>query len=171
MVALNCGENQFPDPALAERAAGVLAVALGSEPAAADEPSRTAGVCQLCAKLELEIAELESETERQVFLEDLGVEEPAIHVLTRLLYQALGYISFFTTGEDEVRAWSIRAGGTAVDAAYAIHSDLARGFIRAEVMAYSDLVAAGGQRAQGRSGTQGKRETSRERQGLHRRRR
>ncbi len=135
VVALNCGENRFPDPALLKQAEDLLAAQL-------DQDSARPAVCQLCAKLELEIAELESEDERAAFLGDLGVDEPAIGLLTRLLYQALGYISFFTTGEDEVRAWSIREGGTAVDAAYAIHSDLARGFIRAEVMAYTDLVAA-----------------------------
>lgn len=99
--------------------------------------------CRLDAKLELEIAQIEDPKERADFLKELGISEPAIHVLTRLLYKALGYISFFTTGEDEVRAWTIRQGSTAVDAAHAIHSDLARGFIRAEVMKYGELVAAG----------------------------
>jgi ribosome-binding ATPase YchF (GTP1/OBG family) len=100
-------------------------------------------VCRLDAKLEAEVAQIEDPRERAEFLKELGVAEPAIHVLTRLLYQALGYISFFTTGEDEVRAWTIRRGATAVDAAHAIHSDLARGFIRAEVMKYPELIAAG----------------------------
>jgi ribosome-binding ATPase YchF (GTP1/OBG family) len=99
--------------------------------------------CRLDAKLELEIAQIEDPKDRAEFLAGLGITEPAIHVLTRLLYQALGYISFFTTGEDEVRAWTIRRGATAVDAAHAIHSDLARNFIRAEVMKYADLIAAG----------------------------
>ncbi|MBM3859511.1 MAG: redox-regulated ATPase YchF [Verrucomicrobia bacterium] len=99
--------------------------------------------CELDAKLELEVAQIEDPKERTEFLAALGVEEPAIHLLTRLLYKALGYISFFTTGEDEVRAWTIRHGATAVEAAHAIHSDLARGFIRAEVMKYPDLIAAG----------------------------
>lgn len=98
--------------------------------------------CRLDAKLELEIAQIEDPKERAEFLAAMGVEEPAIHLLTRLLYKALGYISFFTTGEDEVRAWTIRHGATAVDAAHAIHSDLARGFIRAEVMKYNELIAA-----------------------------
>jgi ribosome-binding ATPase YchF (GTP1/OBG family) len=99
--------------------------------------------CRLDAKLELEIAQIEDPKERAEFLAALGISEPAIHVLTRLLYKALGYISFFTTGEDEVRAWTLRQGSTAVDAAHAIHSDLARGFIRAEVMKYDELIAAG----------------------------
>jgi ribosome-binding ATPase YchF (GTP1/OBG family) len=72
-----------------------------------------------------------------------------VNVLTRLLYKALGYICFFTVGEDEVRAWTIRRGGSAVDAAGAIHSDLARGFIRAEVMKCEDLLAAGAERGSG----------------------
>jgi hypothetical protein len=110
---------------------------------AASEASGEGATCRLDAKLELEIAQIEDPKERAEFLAALGIEEPAIHVLTRLLYRALGYISFFTTGEDEVRAWTIRRGSTAVDAAHAIHSDLARGFIRAEVMKYDELVAAG----------------------------
>ena len=99
--------------------------------------------CRLDAKLELEVAQIEDPKERTEFLAAMDVAEPAIHLLTRLLYKALGYISFFTTGEDEVRAWTIRHGATAVDAAHAIHSDLARGFIRAEVMKYNELTAAG----------------------------
>jgi ribosome-binding ATPase YchF (GTP1/OBG family) len=99
--------------------------------------------CRLDAKLELEIAQIDDPKERAEFLAGLGIAEPAIHVLTRLLYQALGYISFFTVGQDEVRAWTLRRGETALDAAHTIHSDLARGFIRAEVMKYDDLVAAG----------------------------
>jgi len=99
--------------------------------------------CHLNAKLELEVAQIEDPRERAEFLAALGVEEPAIHLLTRLLYQALGYISFFTVGEDEVRAWTLRRGETALEAAHTIHSDLARGFIRAEVMKYRDLIAAG----------------------------
>jgi ribosome-binding ATPase YchF (GTP1/OBG family) len=101
--------------------------------------------CRLDAKLELEIAQIEDPKERAEFLAAMGVEEPAIHLLTRLLYKALGYISFFTTGEDEVRAWTIRHGANAVEAAHAIHSDLARSFIRAEVMKYDELIAAGDQ--------------------------
>ena len=100
-------------------------------------------MCELCAKVEAEVAQIESPTERAEFLSALGVTEPAIHVLTRALYKALGYISFFTTGEDEVRAWTIRHGASAVEAAHVIHSDIARGFIRAEVMKYGELTGAG----------------------------
>jgi len=130
VTALNCGDNDFPNPALRESAKAKMT-------------GPRSEVCELCAKVEAEVAQIEDPNERDEFLAALGVEAPAIHVLTRLLYRALGYISFFTTGEDEVRAWTIRHGSTAVDAAHAIHSDLARGFIRAEVMKYDELIAAG----------------------------
>jgi len=96
----------------------------------------------LCAAAEHEVSQLD-ETEQSEFLNALGIEEPARDRLIRAAYKALGYMSFFTVGEDEVRAWTIQAGGNAVSAAGRIHSDLARGFIRAEVMAFDDLIAAG----------------------------
>ena len=130
VTALNCGESNFPNPQLLDSARTRI-TGPGNE------------VCALSAKVEAEVAQIENPSERAEFLEALGVEEPAVNVLTRLLYRALGYICFFTVGEDEVRAWTIRRGGTAVDAAGAIHSDLARGFIRAEVMKCDDLLAAG----------------------------
>ncbi len=136
VTAINCGESNFPNLPLLE--------------AARDKITGPANeVCTLCARLEAEVAQIGDPAERAEFLNALGVEEPAVHVLTRLLYQALGYICFFTVGEDEVRAWTIRRGGTAVDAAHAIHSDLARGFIRAEVMKGDDLLAAGALRGSG----------------------
>jgi GTP-binding protein YchF len=136
VTAINCGESNFPNPQLLE-AARTKMTGPGNE------------VCALCVKLEAEVAQIEDPGERAEFLKALGIEEPAVHVLTRLLYKALGYICFFTVGEDEVRAWTIRRGGTAVDAASAIHSDLARGFIRAEVMKCDDLLAAGAERGSG----------------------
>jgi len=136
VTALNCGESNFPNPSLLE-AAGSKITGPGNE------------VCALSAKVESEVAQIGDPSERAEFLEALGIEEPAVNVLTRLLYKALGYISFFTVGEDEVRAWTIRRGGSAVDAAHAIHSDLARGFIRAEVMKCDDLLAAGAERGSG----------------------
>ncbi len=93
-------------------------------------------VMQVSAKMEAEIAALESEAERREFLKDLGIEEPALGQLTRLCLKALGLMSFFTVGEDEVRQWLIRRNATAPEAAGAIHSDLQRGFIRAEVFKY-----------------------------------
>lgn len=98
--------------------------------------------CRLDAKLELEIAQIEDPGERAEFLAALGITQPAVHLLTRLLYKALGYISFFTVVSDEVRAWSLPRGATALDAAAAIHTDLARGFIRAEVMKFPELLEA-----------------------------
>lgn len=130
VTAFNCGESNFPNPALLEAARARLS-------------GPRSEVCELCAKLEAEVAQIEDPKERGELLAALGIEEPAVHVLTRLLYRALGYLCFFTTAGDEVRAWTIRRGATALEAAHAVHSDLARGFIRAEVMKYEDLVAAG----------------------------
>jgi ribosome-binding ATPase len=96
----------------------------------------------LCAETEEQIAGLEP-GDRQAFLDDLGVEEPARERLIQVCYDAVGLISFLTTGEDEVRAWSVRKNTTAVDAAGKIHTDLARGFIRAETVGFDDLKAAG----------------------------
>ena len=100
-------------------------------------------VMQVSAKVESEIAKLESEEERSEFLKELGIEEPAINMLTRLCIKALNLISFFTVGPDEVRQWTIRAGSTAPEAAGTVHSDLQKGFIRAETMKYSDFTAFG----------------------------
>ncbi len=97
------------------------------------------------AKLEQEISELEP-AERDAFLAELGVEEPAIDRLTRLCHEALGLISFFTVGEDEVRAWTIRRGSLAPQAGRAIHADIGKGFIRSEVMRYEDLISLGSER-------------------------
>ncbi len=100
----------------------------------------------LCANTEAEIAQLDPE-DRKAFLEDLGVAEPARDRLVRTCYEAVGLISFLTYGEDEVRAWSIHKGTTAVEAAGAIHTDLAQGFIKAETVAFADLYAAGDMKA------------------------
>ncbi len=98
-------------------------------------------IMQVSAKVEAEIAALESEAERREFLNDLGIEEPALGQLTRLCLNALGLMSFFTVGEDEVRQWLIKKNSSAPEAAGAIHSDLQRGFIRAELMKYDELIA------------------------------
>lgn len=100
-------------------------------------------VMAVSAKLESEIAGLESDKEKEEYLKALGIQEPAIDVLTRLCIKALDLMSFFTVGPDEVRQWTIRAGSLAPEAAGAIHTDLERGFIRAEVMKYADLAALG----------------------------
>ena len=96
----------------------------------------------VCAKIELEIAELEPEDAAD-FLADLGLRETGLERVIRAAYDLLGYLSFFTVGEDECRAWSIPVGTVAQEAAGEIHSDLARGFIRAEVVTCQDLVARG----------------------------
>src|SRR2546428_1623394 len=99
-------------------------------------------VVPVCAKLEAEIAELPTD-EAAAFRADLGVKEPALHRVIQATYDLLGLISFFTTGEDEVRAWTIPANTPAQQAAGAIHSDLERGFIRAEGVRWAELLKAG----------------------------
>jgi ribosome-binding ATPase YchF (GTP1/OBG family) len=94
----------------------------------------------LSASIEAEIAALDP-SERIAFLQDLGLAAPARDRLIRACYHAGGLISFLTMGPDEVRAWTVPAGGTAVDAAAKIHTDLANNFIRAETVSYDDLVA------------------------------
>ena len=97
----------------------------------------------LCAKIESEVAQMEPDDERD-FLEAMGIADAARNRLIRAAYAALGLLSFFTVGEDEVRAWTVHRGANAVAAAGAIHSDLARGFIRAEVIAFEEFQATGG---------------------------
>ncbi|MFW2365913.1 MAG: redox-regulated ATPase YchF [Desulforhopalus sp.] len=95
------------------------------------------------AQVESEIVLLDSEEEKQEFLQDLGVAEPALGVMTGLCLKALGLISFFTVGKDEVRQWLVRRQSPAPVAAGVIHSDLQRGFIRAELMKYDELMEYG----------------------------
>jgi ribosome-binding ATPase YchF (GTP1/OBG family) len=94
------------------------------------------------AKIEQELCHLDPE-DRQTFLEELQLDQPALDRLTLLCYKTLGLISFFTVGPDEVRAWTNRQGSHAPQAAGVIHSDFERGFIRAEVMKYQDLIKLG----------------------------
>ena len=101
-----------------------------------------AQVLPICAKLEQDIAELEGE-EKQMFLEELGVEESGLDRLIKCSYALLGLISFLTYGKDECRAWTIKKGTKAPQAAGKIHTDIERGFIRAEVIAYEDMVKCG----------------------------
>jgi GTP-binding protein YchF len=98
-----------------------------------------------CVALEAELTSLQGE-ERALFLSEYGIGEPVAERFVVACYRGLGLRSFFTVGEDEVRAWTIRAGETAVDAAAAIHTELAKGFIKAEVFAYADLREAGSMR-------------------------
>lgn len=94
------------------------------------------------AAIEAEVAEMDPE-EARALLEEFGVTEPGLETVIAACYRALDLITFLTTGEDETRAWEVRKGATAPEAAGVIHSDLQRGFIRADVIAYDDLVAAG----------------------------
>jgi len=109
-----------------------------------EEVGKRAGtlVGWVSAAVEAEVAALPPEEQRS-FLDALGLPEPALHRVIRDAYTLLGLASFFTVGEDEVRAWTIPAGAAAVDAAGAIHSDIARGFIRAEVIGWSELLESG----------------------------
>ncbi len=112
----------------------------------------------LQGKLEMEIAQLPPD-EAELFLAEYGIEEPSLNRMIRLSYDLLGLQSFFTVGEDEVRAWTVRRGATAPEAAGVIHSDMQKGFIRAEVVAYDDLIALGSMaeaRAHGKLRLEGK---------------
>jgi len=115
-------------------------------------------VVSLQARLEMDIAQLPPE-EAQLFLEEYHISEPSLNRMIRLSYDLLGLESFFTVGPDEVRAWTVRRGATAPEAAGEIHTDLQKVFIRAEVIAYDDLMALGGMvegRAKGKLRLEGK---------------
>lgn len=103
-------------------------------------------VVPICAAIESEIAELADE-EKGVFLEDLGLHEPGLNRVIRAGYELLGLQTFFTAGEKEVRAWTVKIGAKAPQAAGVIHTDFEKGFIRAEVIAYEDFIALGGEQA------------------------
>lgn len=129
-----------------------------NEPGAISDEAAGGEVLKLCAPMEAELVALDAE-ERQAFLEDMGLTEIARDRLIKQCYERLKLISFLTVGEDEVRAWTVPAGCPAVEAAGEIHSDIQRGFIRAEVVAYDDLAAAGDMKtvkAAGKSRLEGK---------------
>jgi ribosome-binding ATPase len=130
LVLLNVGEGDVPGM---ESLVARVALAYRTE--------RTL-VAALSAKIEMELGELEPD-EAAVFMTELGIAESGLARVIRLSYALLGLISFLTAGPDEVRAWPIPDGSTAIDAAGAIHTDLAKGFIRAEVVAYDDLLSLG----------------------------
>jgi ribosome-binding ATPase len=130
LVVLNIDESRLPEASTIESA--------GRE--RYDQPA--SDVVALAGKIEAEIGELPDEDAR-LFMDDLGIAEPSRGRVIRLTYALLGLFSFFTAGEDECRAWTLHVGSTALDAAGAIHSDLARGFIRAEVIGVDDLLEAG----------------------------
>ena len=130
LVLLNVGESDLGGaPALVERVRGAY-------------DHRDAMVEHLSAKIEMELGELDA-ADAATFMEELGIQESGLERVIRLSYELLGLISFLTAGPDEVRAWPIPGGSTAVDAAGTIHTDLAKGFIRAETVTYDDLVTLG----------------------------
>ncbi len=98
-------------------------------------------------KIEADIAEFDTYEERLIFLEELGLEEPGVNRLIRSAYKLLNLQTYFTAGEKEVRAWTVRIGATAPQAAGVIHTDFEKGFIRAEVMKYADFVQLGSELA------------------------
>ncbi|MEC9482576.1 MAG: redox-regulated ATPase YchF [Halomonas sp.] len=103
-------------------------------------------VVPVCNQLEAEIAELDDE-ERSMFLDEMGMEEPGLDRVIRAGYALLGLQTYFTTGVKEVRAWTVKVGATAPEAAGVIHTDFQKGFIRAEVVGYEDFVTLGGEQA------------------------
>jgi GTP-binding protein YchF len=133
IYAANLGEDEVSDPSSSVHFQAVekLAEAEGSQ------------VLPICAKLEADIAELDDPEEKAMFLQELGIEESGLDRLVRCSYSLLGLISFLTAGADECRAWTIRKGTKAPQAAGKIHSDFERGFIRAEVIAFKDFQACG----------------------------
>jgi hypothetical protein len=146
LVLLNVGEADLPKtPAL------VSEIAAGYD-------HRHAIADALSARIEMELGELEPD-EATAFMEELGIAESGLDRVIALSYRLLGLISFLTAGPDEVRAWPIPNGATAVEAAGAIHTDLAKGFIRAETVAYDDLIELGSMaeaRKHGRLRSEGK---------------
>jgi GTP-binding protein YchF len=134
LIVINLGESQLADGGI-ERAAD----ATGLTPFLSRAATASAAVC---AKIELEIAQLEA-SDAAAFLADLGLTESGLDRVIRASYDLLGYMSFFTVGDDECRAWSIPRHTPAQLAAGEIHSDIARGFIRAEVVGYTPLTTRG----------------------------
>jgi hypothetical protein len=132
LLVLNLDEADLPHADDAVRMAGIESFMAGAATRAVP----------ICAKIELEIAQLEP-ADAAAFMADLGLRESGLDRVIRASYDLLGYISFFTVGEDECRAWSIPRHTSAVLAAGEIHSDISRGFIRAEVVGYEQLMARG----------------------------
>lgn len=110
---------------------------------ALEYPHQKSGTTAVRGRLEMDIAHLDNDEDREMFMAEYGLTELSSERIIRQSYELLGRMNFFTVGEDEVRAWEVNKGATALECAGAIHSDLARGFIRAEVVSYEDLMAAG----------------------------
>lgn len=133
-VVLNIGEQDLNSPRAKEIEDAVKAYYAGKTKVT---------VLSMCGKAEMDISELPPE-DAKAFLDDLGITEPALHRLINVSYATVGLISFFTVGEDEVKAWAIKKGTDALHAAGKIHSDIQRGFIRAEVVSCEDFLRLGG---------------------------
>lgn len=136
----------------------LINIAEGQKPPGITPPSESVSVLALQGKLESEIAQLPPE-ETRAYLAEYGIDESGRTRVLRASYELLGLLSFFTVSEEEVRSWRLRRGGTALEAAGTIHTDLARGFIRAEVIAWDELLALGGlteARRQGKLRLEGK---------------
>jgi GTP-binding protein YchF len=130
----------------------------GQEIPPVEYPHPHSNLVDLQGKLEMEIAQLGAE-DAEVFMGEYGISEPGLAKVIRISYDLLGLISFFTVGQDEVRAWTIHRGSSAYEAAGEIHTDLQKGFIRAEVIPYDELIALGGlteAKAKGRLRLEGK---------------
>ena len=128
------------------------------QPAPEVKPAHPCPVVSLQGKLEMEIAQLPPE-DAAIFMQEYGIQELSLNKMIRLSYDLLELQSFFTVGDDEVRAWTVKRGATAHEAAGEIHTDLQKGFVRAEVVAYQDLVDLGGlaeARAKGKLRLEGK---------------
>jgi GTP-binding protein YchF len=121
----------------------LLNLAEGQQPPSVESVGPHVGLVALQGKLEMDIAQLPPE-DAELFMAEYGIEELGLKRVISLSYDLLGQQSFFTVGEDEVRAWTVNRGATALEAAGAIHTDLMKGFIRAEVVTYHDLVTLGG---------------------------
>ena len=139
LIVINLDEAQLTSGGQGATNIEQAAGAVGLTPFLSRAATAAAAVC---AKIELEIAQLDA-ADATAFLSDLGLSESGLDRVIRATYELLGYISFFTVGEDECRAWSIPRHTQAQAAASEIHSDIARGFIRAEVVAYDALIARG----------------------------
>ncbi|HME12597.1 MAG TPA: redox-regulated ATPase YchF [Candidatus Acidoferrum sp.] len=132
LFVLNLGDDEAAD----------LATAVERHKLSALQGRPNTAVVAICGRLEAELAEMDDK-EAAEMLASYGLKEPGLNRLIRATYDLMGLISFFTAGEPEVRAWTIHKGSTAVKAAGAIHSDIEKGFIRAEVVRWDDLLAAG----------------------------
>ena len=106
-------------------------------------PHKKSGLTAIRGRLEMDIVQLEDEADRTLFMAEYNLTELSTGRIIRQSYELLGRMNFFTVGDDEVRAWEVNRGATALESADTIHSDLARGFIRAEVVSFDDLIAAG----------------------------